>query len=224
MLLQIWSWGLVIALALASSPAASQQSAQAAQVAIENDSPLPETYPGANYEVHFQARGTPVFHWRVTKGLLPPGLKLEDEGWLHGRPERDGEFQFTLSVTDGSNLTIAKPFVIRVESALTVDWKNPARVSGNRIEGSVEVTNTTPDDVDLTFVVLAVAANGRATAIGYQHFPLPRATLKKELPFGETLPRGGYVVHVDVVGEVAARKLIYRKQLQTAALQVAVGP
>jgi len=46
-----------------------------------------------------------------------------------------------------------------------------------------------------------------------------------ELPFGETLPRGGYVVHVDAIGEVAARNVIHRQRLQTpAALQVAVGP
>jgi len=212
-----------------SAPAvqATQPQAQsgAAELVIENDSRLPSTYPGANYTVLFEARGSPVFHWRVSKGALPPGLKLEDEGTLHGWPQRDGEFQFTVSVTDGNNQTVQKLFEIRVESAFTVDWKTKAHVSGNRIEGSVEVTNTTPDPVDLTFIVLAEAGNGRATAIGYQHFVLPLATLKRELPFGETLPRGGYVVHVDVVGEVAAKKLIYRKQLQTSGpLQVSVGP
>jgi sorbitol-specific phosphotransferase system component IIA len=79
--------------------------------------------------------------------------------------------------------------------------------------------------MDLTFVVLAVALNGRATAIGYQHFVLRRGTIAKELPFGETLPLGGYVVHVDAVGEVAAKNLIYRERMQTpSALQVTVGP
>lgn len=193
---------------------------------IENDSDLPETYPGANYEVVMHVRGgVPVFHWRVAKGTLPPGLKLEDTGNLHGQPQREGEFQFTASVTDGSNQAVQKAFVIKVRSALTVNWKKPAHVSGNRIDGSVDVTNTTPNDVDLTFVVLAVAENGRATAIGYQHFVLPRATVDKELPFGDTLPHGGYVVHVDVVGEVAAKNLIYRQRLQTnGPLQVTVGP
>jgi hypothetical protein len=79
--------------------------------------------------------------------------------------------------------------------------------------------------MDLTFVVMAVAENGRATAIGYQHFMLERGTVGKMLPFGETLPHGGYVVHVDAVGEVASRNLIYRERLETAgALQVTVGP
>jgi len=140
--------------------------------------------------------------------------------------QRTGEFQFTLSVSDGQpQRGVQKEFVLRVTSALSLKWKSPARVNGNRIEGSVEVSNTTRDDVDLTYIVLAVAENGRATAIGYQHFLLPRSTVAKELPFGETLPVGGYVVHVDAVGEVAAKKLIYRERMQTpSALQVTVGP
>jgi len=98
-------------------------------------------------------------------------------------------------------------------------------VNGNRIEGSVEVSNTTPDDIDLTFVVMAVAPNGRATAIGYQHFVLRRGTIDQELPFGETLPPGGYVVHVDAVGEVASRNVIYRQRMETpTALQVTAAP
>jgi hypothetical protein len=195
---------------------------------IENDSELPETYPRGYYEVRFRAHGgVPVLHWRLEKGALPPGIKLEDDGLLHGQAERTGEFQFTVSVTDSGKpqQAVEKGFVLRVHSALTLSWKVPAHVNGSRIDGSVEVSNTTPDDMDLTFVVLAVAANGRATAIGYQHFVLRRGTVSKELPFGETLPHGGYVVHVDAVGEVAPKNMIYREKLDTpAALQVTVGP
>jgi hypothetical protein len=195
---------------------------------IENDSELPDTYPHGLYYIRFQARGgVPVLHWKVEKGALPPGIKLEDDGLLHGAPERTGEFQFTVSVTDSGKpqTAVQKAFVLRVRAAFTLHWKIPAHVSGNRIEGSVEVSNTTPDDMDLTFVVMAVAENGRATAIGYQHFLLQRGTTGRVLPFGETLPHGGYVVHVDGVGEVAARNLIYRERLQTPSpLQVTVGP
>jgi hypothetical protein len=81
------------------------------------------------------------------------------------------------------------------------------------------------DDMDLTFDVKAVAENGRATEIGYQHFPLKKGTIGMALPFGESLPFGGYVIHVNVVGEVAKRNAIYRQQMQTPApLQVLVGP
>jgi len=212
--------------------AGGQQTPEAVQsepgVVIENESDLPETYPRAAYEVRFRAHGgVPVLHWRVEKGVLPPGIALEDNGLLHGEPERTGEFQFTVSVRDGSQppQAVQKEFLLRVRSALTLNWKKLAHVNGNRIEGSAEVTNTTPDDMDLTFIVLAVPTNGRATAIGYQHFVLKAGTRAKELPFGETLPHGGYVVHVDAVAEVAAKNLIYRNRLQTpSALQVTVGP
>jgi hypothetical protein len=207
--------------------AGEQQGTDESEIIIETDSPLPDTYPHASYELRFRARGgVPPLHWRIEKGTLPPGLKLEDEGLLHGAPEHSGEFQFTVSVTDGvSHRSVQKTFILRVMSAMGLSWKNIARVNGSRIEGSAEVSNTTKDDIDLTFIVLAVPGNGRAVAIGYQHFLLRRGTLSQEVPFGETLPRGGYVVHVDAVGEVAARNVIYRERLQTPSmLQVAVGP
>jgi hypothetical protein len=207
------------------SPAASQDETP---LKIENDSELPDSYPHRAYEVRLRAHGgVPVLHWRVEKGTLPPGMKLEDDGLLHGETERTGEFQFTASVTDSGKpqQAVQKAFVIHVRSGLSLSWRTAAHVNGNRIEGSAEVSNATPDDMDFTFIVLAVAGNGRATEIGYQHFLLRRGTVDMELSFGETLPHGGYVVHVDAIGEVAGRKLIYRERMQTpGALQVTLGP
>jgi hypothetical protein len=195
---------------------------------IQNDSDLPETYPRATYEYRFRAHGgVPVLHWRVEKGALPPGMQLDDDGLLHGLPEHTGEFQFTISVRDGGKpqQAVQKGFTLRVRAALVINWKNPAHVNGNRIEGTVDVTNTTGDDMDLTFIVMAVLDNGRATAIGYQHFVLKHGTVKQTLPFGETLSRGDYVVHVDAVGEVVPKNLIYRDRMETPQpLQVTVGP
>ncbi len=116
---------------------------------IQNESDLPDTFPHASYEVHFRAHGgVPVLHWRLEKGALPQGLRLEDDGQLHGQPERTGEFQFTISVRDGGKpqQAVQKTFVLHVRSGLTLNWKTAARVNGNRIEGSVEVSNATPDD------------------------------------------------------------------------------
>ena len=212
---------------LVHTRAGEQQGPDESELIIENDLRLPDTYPHADYEFRFRARGgVPPLHWRVEKGRLPEGIKLEHDGLLHGSPDRPGEFQFTVSLTEGqSRRSVEKAFILRVLSAMELRWKNFARVNGSRIEGSVEVTNTTKDDIDLTFIVLAVPGNGRAVAIGYQHFVLRRGTVSQELPFGETLPRDGYVVHVDAVGEVAARNVIYRERLETSSmLQVAVGP
>jgi hypothetical protein len=190
---------------------------------------LPTTYPRGPYEVPFHARGNyvPVLHWRLRGGTLPPGIKLEDNGLLHGAAERAGEFQFVVSVTDGGQpqQAIQKEFTIKVMEAITVVWKVPAHVTGSRIEGSVEISNATPEDIDLTFDVKAVAENGRATEIGYQRFPLHKGTIGMALPFGENLPHGAYVVYVNVNGEVAKRNAIYKEALQTPApLQVVVGP
>lgn len=215
----------------AQEPEASAQEGDPAgesALVIESESPLPDTFPQAKYEFWFQARGgVPALHWRVERGALPPGFQLDDDGRLHGQSDRPGEFRLAVSVRDGSRpqQAVQKEFVLRVVSGLTLAWKNVARVSGSRIEGSAEVSNATPDDMDLTFIVMAVPGNGRAVAIGYQHFVLRRGAIAKELPFGESLPHGGYVVHVDVIGEVAAKKLIYRERMQTPSmLQVTVGP
>lgn len=212
----------------ASAQTSASQVQNRADLLIQTEAQLPDTYPHASYEIRFRARGgVPPLHWRVEKGALPLGLKLEPDGLLHGQPEREGEFQFTIALKDSGQprLGVQKAFILRVRSAMTLNWKTLAHVSGNRIEGSADVSNTTADDIDLTFIVLAVPPNGRAVAIGYQHFVLRRGTLSMELPFGETLPHGGYVVHVDAVGEVAARRVIYRERLETpSALQVMAGP
>jgi hypothetical protein len=190
---------------------------------------LPATYPHGPYMVKFTGRGNyvPDLRWKVEKGALPPGMKLEEDGELHGEAERAGEFQFVIAARDGGQPTqaVQREYVIKVVEAITLAWKVPAHVTGNRIDGSVEISNTTVDDMDLTFDVKAVAENGRATEIGYQHFPLKKGTIAMTLPFGETLPHGGYVVYVDVAGEIAKRNAIYKEELKTPTpLQVVVGP
>src|SRR5215472_13435278 len=226
-LILVCSWSAVHRAAAAQTATQQPKDQSESELVIQNDSPLPDTFPHANYEVLFHARGgVPALHWRVEQGNLPPGMKLDDHGLLHGQPEHAGEFHFTIAVRDNSHQPgVQKEFVLRVLAALSLRWKQEAHVDGNRIDGSAAVSNTTPDDIDLTFIVLAVPANGRAVAIGYQHFPLKHGTVDMELPFGETLPRGGYVVHVDAIGEVAPRNVIYRERMQTpSALQVNVGP
>lgn len=198
----------------------------AQDLVIANESDLPESYLGADYTVLLHARGgTPSFHWHP-KGALPPGLKLEDGGELHGRLERGGDYQFTVSVMDGSKpqQEVQKNFTLRVRTGLVVTWQDMARVNDNRIDGSVLVRNTTDDDIDLTYYVVALPPSKRAVAIGYQHFKMRRG-MSQVLPFGDTLPHGDYTVRVDVIAEVAARKLILREHLETQGpLQVAVGP
>jgi hypothetical protein len=208
----------------------AENAQEVSPLSIETDANLPLASVHAFYHFQLIARGgSPPLRWRKM-GALPQGLQLDENGMIRGTPERSGEFHFLAVVFDsrGGN-GVRKNFTLTVRSGLTLNWKSIAHVNGNRIEGSVEISNNTDEDIDLTFVVMAVAGNGRATAIGYQHFPLTRGTNDMELPFGDTLPPGGYVVHVDVVGEVdvhnTAYNRIYRERLQTPRpLQVTVGP
>src|SRR5579862_3055085 len=190
---------------------------------------LPETYPNGTYHVMLRVRGNyvPVLQWSLEKGTLPPGIRLDDKGALQGEAEKAGEFEFVVAARDGGKpqQVVRQAFTIKVVEAITLKWKVPAHVNVNRIEGSVEVTNSTADDIDFTFDVKAVAESGRATEIGYQHFPLKKGTIAMMLPFGETLPQGNYTVYVNGNGEVAARRAIYRQGLKTpSALPVTTGP
>ena len=210
--------------------AASTAAQQARDLAALSLDPLtlPPASPRHPYKFQFQAHGgIPPYKYAFIEGVIPPGMVLGSDGALTGTPPAIGQFRFTLSVTDSSTppQTTSRPFVLRVVAPLLMEWKKYAHVSGNRVDGSVVVTNGTEDEFDLTFIVLAVAEDGRATAIGYQHFPLQSGTDSLEIPFGDTLPPGTYMVHVDAVAEVPPKDAIFRTRLQTKEkLQVTVGP
>jgi hypothetical protein len=158
---------------------------------------------------------------------LPPGITLEPEGLLVGRPTRPGDFAITVTVTDSGNPahSINKGFRAQVNAALLLEWLRPPQVLGNRIDGVAEVSNATKDDFDLTVIIMAVNEIGRATALGYQHVNLKAGSATLRIPFGTTLPRGAYVVHADAVAEIPAKNAILRQRLQTpAALAVNQGP
>jgi hypothetical protein len=208
---------------LAQSPQAVDQS-----ILVVDTATLPKASPRHPYRFQFQARnGIPPYKWTVIDGDMAAGTKLSEDGVLSGSPLVAGTFRFTVKITDSSRLpqTATREVTLRVVSRLAVAWKRYPKVTGNRIDGSVLASNGTDDDFDFTFVVLAVAENGRATAIGYQHFPLLAGTESFEIPFGDTLARGAYSVHVDAIAEVPEKDAIYRVHLQTKeAVQVTVGP
>jgi hypothetical protein len=189
---------------------------------------LPKASPRHEYKFQFQAHGgIPPMKYVVTAGSLPTGMKLGEDGLLSGTATTTGEYKFTVTATDSSNppQKAFRAYVLRIAPPMVMEWKRYARVTGNRIDGSIVISNNTEDDFDFTFVVLAVPDNGRAVAIGYQHAPLKSGVDSLEIPFGETLPRGNYMVHVDAVGEVLAKDQIFRTRLQTKEkLSILVGP
>jgi len=205
----------------------AQQATDPTQLALDAVT-LPNGAPRHEYQYLFKAHGgIPPYKYSISEGSLPVGMKLSNDGLLSGVPPATGQFRFTVAVTDSSNppQKTARSFLLKVVQPLLMQWKRYAHVTGNRIDGSVIVSNSTGDEFDLTFVVLAVDENGRATAIGYQRFPLKGGVDSFEIPFGETLARGSYEVHVDAVAEVPEKDQIYRVRLQTKdRLAVVTGP
>ncbi len=169
--------------------------------------------------------GIEPYHFRVVSGSLPRGLELQDSGHITGVVNQAGELDFLIQATD-RNGTHSQPkkFTLAIEPPLRADWLNKSKADGNRIDGSVKVSNTSGRDFDLTFVVLAVNDIGRATAIGYQHFPLKKNTHDMELPFGDTLSPGNYTVNVDLVGEEPVSQTIFRARLVTPKQTIAQSP
>lgn len=177
---------------------------------------LPNAKLWEQYHYDMQASGgIEPYRWRVPAGSLPRGFILNAHGELAGTFDEIGNLALLVEVSDSSRPTrqAKQEIEVSTEIPLTTDWDRKAQVNGQRIDGSVKVSNQTGRDFDLTFVVLAVNNIGRATAIGYQHFPLKKDTRDMELPFGDTLSPGDYVVNIDVVGEEPVSNHIFRSRL-----------
>jgi hypothetical protein len=201
--------------------------AQAPPLAVASEA-LPPLDAGVEFHILLHATGgVPPYVWSVASGDLPEGVTLSPEGLLAGRPTRPGTFAQTLKVEDSAHPahSINKEFQVVVATSLLLEWLEFPKVRDNRIDGSLQVSNGSRDAFDLTVVIVAVADNGRATAIGYEHFPLKAGTANFKIPFGNTLPFGGYVIHADAIAEIPTRKAILRQRLQTPQpLQVTQGP
>ena len=110
-------------------------------------------------------------------------------------PTAPGTYDFEVTVTDSNvpAMQIQREFRLVVTAALSIDWKQPPAVHGDKIEGSVIVSNLTQQDFTLTVIVMAVNQIGRATALGYQEFTL-RSGAEQVIPFGSSPGPGTYIV------------------------------
>jgi len=217
-----------LAAVMAMPVCAAQQAGATGPPLVIKTTSLPKGYVRQPYHARLEAQGgiTP-FRWELTDGSLPTGINLQADGELDGAPSQPGEFSLTLTVTDSGKPTYQKQqkLTLLVVAPLLAQWGKYPVVNGQRIEGSILVANQTEQDFDLTAIMLAVAENGRATAIGYQRLLLKKGTDTTEIPFGENLPFGVYDLNVDVVAEVAATNAIYRARLvPKEKLQIQQGP
>jgi hypothetical protein len=162
--------------------------------------------------------GIQPYTWHVAGGDLPPGLKLHPHsGKIDGTPTTPGDYRVTVVVVDSSipKFQIQTDVTIHVIAGLTVEWKEPPKVSGSTISGSAVVSNQTTEDFDLTVVIVAVNEIGRATALGYQHFTLAGGSTSPVIPFGSGPGTGTYYVRLDAAAHHPSRHHIYRASKQT---------
>jgi putative Ig domain-containing protein len=216
---QLKSFVLACTLLISLLSLAQQDGAPSANQIVFRTTSLPKIYLRQPVHIELNAQGgvTPL-RWRVTRGELPAGLSLSEDGVLAGTAVKAGASTFMVTVSDNNKppQERSQEFTVRITAPLTVEWSRPPRVNGQRVEGAIKVTNDTEDDFDLTEVVMAVNEIGRATAIGYQRFTLKKETGGLEIPFSENLPFGSYQLNVDVVAEVAETNSIYRSRLVPA--------
>ena len=218
---------LVLALVLLGS-ATAQQGAATGEPIVLATAPLPKGFLRQPYHFKLEAQGgiTPL-RWEVTNGSPPEGIELAPDGTLSGTPLEVDSFHFVVTVTDSGRPVAQKKkeFSLEVVAPLVVEWSKKPKITGHRLDAAIRVSNQTGEDFDFTVIALAVNENGRATAVGYQHFTLKKDTDEFEIPFGENLPQGSYDVNVDAVGEVEATNTIFRARLAPAGkLQVVQGP
>src|SRR5438128_2025851 len=86
--------------------------------------------------------------------------------------------------------------------------------------GTTALSAQTDGQPTLTAIIVAVNETGKAFALGYQHFDLAAKTTEQRITFSSQLPGGRYTVRADAIGEVAARRKIYRIAREAGGFQV----
>jgi hypothetical protein len=129
-------------------------SSAAEALAITTDSRLPTAMVGTSYSQTLTASGgsTP-YVWALTpgSGALPPGISLSSSGVLSGTPTAQGDYFFSIRVTDALSATVQRVF------SLSAGAPGPARngvlsqvASGGGWKTSVYLVNTSTTAVPVT--------------------------------------------------------------------------
>jgi len=194
--------------------------AQAEQEPLQFDDRTSQTaVAGEYFEYALVAHGGIwPYTWSRVAGELPPGLRLHPhKGTISGTPATPGAYRFSVAITD-SNIPqqqVKCDLNITVIEGLMIDWKQPPKVQGGSISGSLIASNQTGHPVDLTVIIAAVNSSGRATALGYQHFMLAAQTSSPEIPFRSTPGPGTYFVRADAAAHRKNGHHVFRASKQT---------
>ncbi len=89
---------------------------------IDTDQPPPPGVVGTPYSFVFQPQdGAPPYGFWIDAGEIPPGLKMEGDGTLHGTPTAPGTFSFTVGGSQccGPDSQMGFTLTIRDKLAIT---------------------------------------------------------------------------------------------------------
>jgi Putative Ig domain len=96
---------------------------------IDSAATLPTALLHRNYHYELNAEGgTAPYHWALTRGHLPLGLTLEENGQISGQAEVPGDYSLDVAMRDGGQnpTETSKTFMLRVAwSGLAVITSNP---------------------------------------------------------------------------------------------------
>lgn len=107
-----------------------------APLAIDAANPA-DGVAGTAYAHTFTASGgNPAYTFKVTKGSLPPGLSLNQNGIVGGIPTAAGSFKYTITVTDSSGATSSREFTHLIKAGAAT----PAALHGLSVSLTVGST------------------------------------------------------------------------------------
>jgi hypothetical protein len=110
-------------------------------LAVTTTSPLPSGEVGIPYSQTLAATGgASPYAWTVTAGALPQGLTLTSSGVISGTPNLDGQFSFTVQVTDSNRVTAKAALALTIAAAVTIS--TPAALLGGSVNSSYSVSLT----------------------------------------------------------------------------------
>ncbi len=123
-----------------SSVLAAQQGAATGEPLLIQTTSLPKAYLRTPYHFQVEAKGGILpLKWTISKGALPPGLTLTDDGLLTGAPTEVGEYRFTVTVSDSGKPGQQRnqELMLQVVAPLLVEWSRYPKITGQRVEGAI---------------------------------------------------------------------------------------
>jgi len=91
---------------------------------------LPDGVTGVPYFVQLSGRGVGALRWRQSGGTLPPGLRVAETGAISGVPEREGQSELEIEMTDELGRTARRRYTLRVLPPVTIETPCPLPQTG----------------------------------------------------------------------------------------------